>query len=303
MMARVFSSDKMVDSPLLNAAGVQVFRAVVARGIYLARSASVSRTLVPVMDQLHRDGVAVVPDFMPPRTFAAIRAECEGLAAEGAYFDRYEHGTTRVSIMAMSRAPMNRLPAIRAFYQDSRLLEVFSAAERRPLPSLLEYGKHESISFDEESRQSDDPQTTLHSDIFFNTHKAWLYLGDVTVDDGPLVYVKGSHRLALGRLGFIYRDSSRWNKTISPSRRISLEEQRDLDVVETVVTCPANTLVIANTCGYRRRLAIRAVRRRESLHVSVRSHPFAVDAMRASLARIPGARTLARAVRGSAEGS
>jgi len=35
------------------------------------------------------------------------------------------------------------------------------------------------------SRSEADPQTELHSDIFFNTHKAWLYLDDVRREHGP----------------------------------------------------------------------------------------------------------------------
>jgi hypothetical protein len=34
-----------------------------------------------------------------------------------------------------------------------------------------------------------DPQTELHSDIYFTSHKAWFYLTDVTLASGPLLGV------------------------------------------------------------------------------------------------------------------
>ncbi len=111
----------------------------------------------------------------------------------------------------------------------------------------------------------------MHSDIFFNTHKAWLYLRDVDTEIGPLVFVKGSHRLSLGQLGYLYQESVSRAKG---SRRITPDELERLGLEETVLVCKANTLVIANTCGYHRRLRGEPGRERLALHWSVRLNPF-----------------------------
>jgi hypothetical protein len=47
-----------------------------------------------------------------------------------------------------------------------------------------------------------DPQTALHSDISYPSMKAWLYLTDVALEDGPFVYVPGSHRATPARLAW-----------------------------------------------------------------------------------------------------
>ena len=44
-----------------------------------------------------------------------------------------------------------------------------------------------------------DPQTDLHIDTFHPTVKAFYFLTDVADDEGPFVYVPGSHRLTDAR--------------------------------------------------------------------------------------------------------
>ena len=117
-----------------------------------------------------------------------------------------------------------------------------------------------------------DPETDMHSDIFFHTHKAWLYLSDVEEKDSPLCFVKGTHQLTLRRCKEIYRHS---NHPLTPSRRISPEEFAASGQEETVLTVPANTLVVANVSAYHRRKAGHPGGERWAIIISTRSHPFA----------------------------
>ena len=105
--------------------------------------------------------------------------------------------------------------------------------------------------------------------------------------NGPLVYVKGSHRAIPARLSFVYRDSWMRGPESNPSRRISPEEQAAMNVQETVVTCPANTLVVMNACGYHRRLPGEPGRTRRALHLSMRANPFAPHGLHSRIARYP----------------
>jgi hypothetical protein len=116
-----------------------------------------------------------------------------------------------------------------------------------------------------------DPEADLHSDFFANTFKAWLYIKDVVPDDGPFVYVKGSHDVTIPRLKWIYRESLGKN---SGSRRISAEELKQSDLVETVVAGPKNTLVIANTHGFHRRFVGVPMRDRLTISFFARANPF-----------------------------
>jgi hypothetical protein len=114
----------------------------------------------------------------------------------------------------------------------------------------------------------------LHIDTFFNTHKAWLYLSDVTAADGPFVYVPGSHRLDPRRLIGDYLGSLLPAPDYAGSRRIAAKELVARGLEEKVYTCVANTLVIANTTGYHRRLKGRAGNVRMAVQLGCRFHPF-----------------------------
>jgi hypothetical protein len=72
-----------------------------------------------------------------------------------------------------------------------------------------------------------DPQTELHVDTFFNTHKMWLHLDDVTTENAPFVYVPGSHLLDRVRLRHEYVASTSRNDTDDRSRRVTDEEVRN----------------------------------------------------------------------------
>jgi hypothetical protein len=221
--------------------------------------------------------------------------DCARLDASGC-IERFTHGPTTLDVIELRKAPLAKLPSIRAFYGDQRLRAIFTAVEQRSLGALEEYGKREHVLHGE-PRAGMDPQSELHSDIFFNTHKAWLYLHDVRLEHGPLAYVTRSHRLTPARLGFVYRDSWTRHAAEELSRRITPEELDALHATETVVTCAANTLVIANTSGYHRRLPGRPGATRDSLHLSVRTDPFAFHRWRARLSEFPRLKGFLRRVK------
>ena len=235
---------------------------------------------------LRRDGIVVIPGFLTPEHFERVCAESTWLGEQRDSITCWHHGPTLLEEMSIGSFDPLTLPAIHAFYDDPRLRAVITAAEKRPLTRLAEAGKREYLTHGADVGEC-DPQTDLHSDIFFATHKAWFYLADVDVDDGPLAYVTGSHRATRSRLGFIYRDSWQRRPGSDPSRRISEEERTALDARERVMVCRANTLVVVNTCGYHRRLPGRPGRTRRALHLSVRANPFAPHGLHLRLARYP----------------
>jgi len=106
--------------------------------------------------------------------------------------------------------------------------------------------------------------------------------------------VKRSHRLTRARLAFVDRDSWKRDPAADQSRRISADEQRRHDLQETIVTCPKNTLVVVNTCGYHRRLPGQPGQERRALHLSLRANPFAPHGLHSMLARWPRAYRLVR---------
>ncbi len=267
-LKRLFSGDKTVESYVLNRMGAQVIRAVVARAIYNTRRAAEDRSVQEYVDELTRDGMVMIPNFLRQDQFENLRHEATQLLERP---DKVilQHGPNRLEQVVIKEAERTACPAIAQFYDDPRFVGIMSAVEKRPLDATI--GSRALEHLIQGPAGGHDPESDLHSDIFFNTHKAWLYLKDVDTEIGPLVFVKGSHRLSLGQLGYLYQESVSRSKG---SRRITPEELLRLGLEETVLVCKANTLVIANTCGYHRRLRGEPGRERLALHWSVRLNPF-----------------------------
>ncbi len=267
-LKRMFSGDKTLESPVLNRMGAQVIRAVMARTLYNARRTAADEAIRDHVETLSRDGMLMIPNFLGEEQFENVRREA-ALMLEGPNKIHLQHGPNRMEQVVIDEARRTACPSIAEFYDDPRLVGIMSGVEKRQLDATS--GSRALEYLIQGPAGGHDPESDLHSDIFFNTHKAWLYLRDVDTEIGPLVFVKGSHRLSLGQLGYLYQESVSRAKG---SRRITPDELERLGLEETVLVCKANTLVIANTCGYHRRLRGEPGRERLALHWSVRLNPF-----------------------------
>lgn len=269
-VTRIFSRDKAIQSPWLNRLGVQVFRTLASRAIYRLRPERMSPLVRDEAAELRREGVVLLHDFLPADLFGLIREEClRAFDNHQAELTVFSEGPNILESVDVNRFAAELTHVLRVF-EDPRLRALTEAAEKRRLIGPGFRGL-ERLTQGMDNGQ-EDSQTKLHSDIFYNVHKAWFYITDVSVDDAPLVYAKRSHRISLAQLGYLYRESCHEN---FGSRRISPNEFKRLGLRETVVTCPRNTLVVANTFGYHRRLRGQPGRQRVSLHLSLRSRPFA----------------------------
>jgi hypothetical protein len=182
-------------------------------------------------------------------------------------------GPNRDARVPVRSIELGRLPGLARFLDCSRLRGLLEGAERRRLDDLVQYAKIEQLTQGEETGRQ-DPQTELHSDIYFTSHKAWFYLTDVTLASGPLTFIKGTHLLTPSRLYGVYEHSVRMKPGDDPSRRLRPGEIASLPEA-TVALCPANTLVVANTCGYHARRQGVAGQQRCSIHLEVRArNPF-----------------------------
>ncbi len=274
-IARFFTADKFIKNPLLNAMGAQVARIVAAQAIYrLRRGKPVDTELDEYLGKLQREGYVAIPDFLPPAEFAALRDE--SLAAlrspDTPKADLF-HGQTRVRRILLKGAMTTALPTASRVTADSRIAALLSAIEKRPVLASRCHRAIEEVTHGPLSVP--DPENSLHSDTFHNTHKAWLYLSDVGEREGPLAFVPGSHRIDGPLLGANHRYYAGIHRSKLPaSRRIEAAEVEQRKLREISFAVPANTLVIANTFGYHRRLRGAEGAQRFALHVSVRTQPF-----------------------------
>jgi hypothetical protein len=270
---RFFSADKTVPSPIMNRLGAQVARTLLARMMHSMRAtrAQIAPIVSDHIKTLERDGIVVIPNFLPTETIDDLRRRAEAIwEQDHASAKVFHHGPNTFNVLTNEIRPS--LPAeMHEFFGDPRVPAMLEAAERRP----GRFAKHGYMNIERLCQlgpiEMEDQETQLHSDIFFTSHKGWLYLTDVTPECGPFVYVKGSHRLSPKMLSYVYRESCGRNKG---SRRISQQELDDLHLEETVLTCPRGTFVVGNTFGFHRRLRGKPGHERLALHAGMRSNPF-----------------------------
>ncbi|MFZ2871224.1 phytanoyl-CoA dioxygenase family protein [Zavarzinia sp.] len=241
-------------------------------------------------------GFVVVPDFLPPDAFATIADEARArLAASEAHtpipaneargfgarrkapwgFDRFDGGTLNRFV----RIERGQSPALAAFTRSPRLAALARSRLGAAIPprNIRLY-----LTVNGDETRTPDDQKVLHRDTFFSNIKFWYFIDAVTADDGPFVYVPGSHRLTPARLAWeemraIRASAARKVGIIGTEGafRIEAEELAGLGLPPPVsVTVPANSLVMADTLGFHRRGDAVPGTQRLALYGSVRPWPF-----------------------------
>jgi hypothetical protein len=267
LIREIFSDKKTIDNRALNLLGVQAIRSIAARMVHNRRSFPVDNKLQDKLEELEREGIVTWPDFLSPDDFEAVRRECLDLVAKDGGLPSRKFGPNTVG-----RVGVTGTNQLGLFFADRRLQRLLEMSERRPLGDLSRSACLDHL-IPGSAEDSVDPESELHSDIFFTSHKVWFYLSDVTPECGPFAFVKRSHLLTPQRLYSIYKESCTRALGANSSRRVDLHEKRKIGD-ETVVTCPRNTLVVANTCGYHRRVQGMVGGERLSLHFQLRTNPF-----------------------------
>lgn len=225
-------------------------------------------------DALRRDGVVLIPDFLPAEIFAEVRRAYEE-ARIGVPFKPLARPyvlpidkKTRVEVAHFNPAPGSRLYALLdAHVMKSDLL--------RQLGSTV-VGRRIATYRDPQvfvNRKASDTAPDLNSDIFYHADvsypgvKAFLYLSDTGIDNGAFTYAKGTHRLTLKRFWWDYRKSIEHarnrarvgNKEImgDETGRLWHNMTRDEEGREGIVGTPmvgrANSVVLFNVMGFHRR--------------------------------------------------
>ena len=252
-VAKSFRDNPIIGNPALNRAGLHVARLRAARAVTEWRRRRLERTLDPQdVAAFRRDGFVVRHNYLPADRFKALKDETLSLAAPAREMLEGDAVTRRIALDARSLA---EAPALRAFVANPEwlgLLHFAGASALTPVSYIQTIFSHVRDS-------ARDPQTQLHSDTFHPTVKTWFFLTDVGEDEGPFVYVPGSHLLTAGRLDWEQRTSlvardSPDNETQEGSFRIPASELAPLGLPPPrLFAVPANTLVVADTMGFHAR--------------------------------------------------
>lgn len=248
-----------------------MLRMLAARSIYAARRVPVDKDIQNYVSEVRREGMLMIPDFLDPEQFRSVREEFINIFNKTSRSQILTRGSNTVELVFLK--DLNQTDAKSAtkyFFYNQKLWAIFHALEKQPLDSLRTTMSFELLT--QNNGDVADPETKFHNDIFYNTHKAWLYLDDVREENGPLVYVKRSHHLSPRQLLHVYKESVGKNHG---SRRITPQEIARRGLTETWCVCPRNTLVIANTFGYHRRMRGKPGNQRHAINISARiTSPF-----------------------------
>jgi hypothetical protein len=272
--AKSYRGNPFIGSTALNRAGLHVARMRVAQHFAERRRAKLAALLAPE-DRIafHRDGFVVKYDFLPAAVFQAVKQQV--LRYRGPAREQVQ-GDAVTRRFALDRQALARLPAIPLLLENREwlgLIRYVGASRLEPLCYI-------QTIFAQARAALPDPQTRLHADTFHPTVKAWFFINDVGGDEGPFVYVPGSHRVTARRLAWerslslTARDNPDPD-TADGSPRITAAELRRLGLGEPrVFAVPQNTLIVADTMGFHARG--RAARRcaRAEIWAYSRRNPF-----------------------------
>jgi hypothetical protein len=277
--AKDFSRNPVIGNATLNRWGLHVLRKRLAHAICQARRRLwLARGLDPVRrEAFDRDGFVVIPDFLPPAEWQAMRRELLEAALPMLEMIQSQAVTRRANLDEQTCE--GRYPALLGLLRHRELhdwVRYAAGCSGRPFVAL------QCIHNDRDDAASGrhDPQTDWHSDTFHSAGKAWLFLHEVRADEGPFGYLPGSHLPTPARL--------RWEREASITAAQHPDPmhahgslratEQDLGVLGRTppfqATVAANTLVVADTGGFHRRTPSPQPTVRLEIFLSLRRNPF-----------------------------
>jgi hypothetical protein len=251
--AKSFGDNPILGSRRLNEMGLHVWRLELAHRLAWQRRARLAH-LVSDDDRaaFARDGFVLKHNFLPQDLFAALIAQVKAYRGPGRETLQGDAVTRRI---ALDPAALARMPAARTVIDStawSGLVRYIGSYDAAPLVYLQTILTHVADT------GFTDPQLNLHADTFHPSVKAWFFLTDVALEDGPFVYVPGSHRLTPERLDWerglstAIRDQDWLTRRGSPRVDAATLAQLRLPAPKHFAV-PANTLVVADTFGFHAR--------------------------------------------------
>ena len=256
-LAVLSSASSFVDNPVLgsrvfNQAGLHAWRVKTAAQLAKRRRAKLAKYLSETeLSFFENNGFIIKENFLPDDVFALLEQEL--LATELPARETLQ-GNTVTRRIPLDYRTLPLLPNAKHLIAQSnfqQLINYVGCFKVQPMLYIQTILSHVR-------KANEDPQTSLHADTFHSSVKAWLFLTDVIEDEGPFVYVPGSHQLTPARLAWEKQRSiniaSADRMSARGSFRVSNAELAQLGLpAPKPFAVKKNTLVVADTFGFHAR--------------------------------------------------
>lgn len=272
-LASSFEDHPIIGNAKLNEMGLHEARVKWATKLAQKRREKLAKFLSKEdIEFFNQNGYICKENFLPEAEFAELKQE---ILTQPLPTRETLQGDTVTRRMALDFRTLPQLSHTRALFESAEwqnLINYVGSFKVAPM-----YYVQVIISHVRKARP--DPQTSLHSDTFHSSMKAWLFLTDVKEDEGPFVYVPGSHHLTPQRLAWERDRVLNIAKADRMSRRgsfrIKEEELASLGYSQPIkFAVKANTLVIGDTYGFHARGESVRPSTRIELWAFARRNPF-----------------------------
>ncbi len=251
--AKSFRDNPVLGSAELNRRGLHARRAKLAHAMAWRRRARLAHK-ISAQDRaaFDRDGFVMREEFLPREAFDRLRDAVFAFHAPAREMTQGDTVTRRIAVDPEFIAAVPEIKGLLANPDWRGLNRYVGSFDQEPLTYVQTILSHIRDA-------KPDPQTDLHIDTFHPTVKAFYFMTDVAEDEGPFVYVPGSHRLTPKRLQWEYEQSigaaasgdrlaSRGSLRATPAEIASMGF-----APPRAFAVPANTLVVADTVGFHAR--------------------------------------------------
>lgn len=249
-----FINNQLLSDPILNQYGIHSKRVKFVHQLAQARRKNLEKYLKPEdVAFFYEHGYICKENYLSDPDFQALYHEVMQHA-----FETREmlQGNTVTRRMALDAQLIDKFPAIFQFTQQAEwnsLLNFVSSFKTQAMHYV-------QVIFAKVNEELPDPQTSFHSDTFYSSAKAWLFLTDVDDSTGPFMYVPGSHKVDEKRLSWEDYKSIQISEGKADelskrgSFRIHPDELKQFGFAEPIkFNVKANTLLIADTFGFHAR--------------------------------------------------
>ncbi len=268
-----------------NRLGHQFVRYYFYNFLYAVRSKPRISVQQEYIESLKKDGIVVWPDFFSPEEWGIIKKEFEA-AKQGiepkAYYSKQNPGIKLANVNVSDQSETYRLITSNTTLNDCASYIVNRDVKKySPAISYMVINRDPDMDFD------DDLENILHSDTFYPTAKAFVYLSEVSESNAPYVYAKGSQKFSFRRALHEYNMSIRvaqlekgkvshipsaalTNRADRLRNIVTESQKKALNIGETYYPGKENTMIMSNNRGFHRRGEFSKGTTREIILISYR---------------------------------